>query len=119
MKKPSPKQIDLLFRVGLAGLFLANGIGAIVSPDDFKDPISANALASHIASAGTLVHVIPVNDIALAAFILLGKWRKVIAIWAVLWLLAVIYVTGFWTTDLIEHVGDLALVGYFYLSAKS
>jgi hypothetical protein len=107
------KNKQLLFRIGLGGIFLANSVTAWVAPGDFKDLIISNSLAGHIGHADFLVKLIGVNDAALFLVILSGQYRKLVAIWGSLWLAAIIYVTGFWTPDFIEHLGVLALLVYY------
>ena len=109
------KHHKLLFRIGLSAFFLANSVTAWFMPDEFKSTLESNSLMAHIGHASLFVKVIGVNDGLLFLLILSGKYRKVVATWASLWLLGVIYVTGFWTTDFIEHIGILALLGYYAL----
>ena len=109
---------DLLFRVGLGGLFLANSITAWATPDEFRGLIENHTWLTNIVNSGTFVHLIGLNDFMLfVAFVLvLGKWRKLVAVWSTLWIIGVIYVTGVWTTDFIEHAAILLLIGYYYLA---
>jgi hypothetical protein len=113
MTKWLRKNKGLLFRIGLAGIFLANSVTAWVAPDEFRDLLTSNSLLSHIGHPDLLVKLVGVNDGALALLILSGQFRKLAATWGSLWIMAVIYVTGFWTPDFIEHFGVLALLAYY------
>ncbi|MCL5019110.1 MAG: DoxX family membrane protein [Patescibacteria group bacterium] len=105
---------DLLFRLGLGFIFLANALTAWFSPAEFKELIANNYLASRLASPNLLISFIGINDGLLFLLIAFGKWRKFVAIWATLWLLVVIYVTGIRTPDFIEHLGILFIIGYYF-----
>ncbi len=113
MNKSLKKNKNMLFRIGLSSFFLVNSITAWTAPDEFKDALTGNSAAAHIGHTNTLVHLIGVNDALLFLLILSGKYRKVAVVWAGVWLVAVIFVTGFWTTDFIEHLGVLALLAYY------
>lgn len=113
MVKNIKKNRQLLFQIGLGGIFLANSVAAWAAPSDFRDLIDSNGLLSHVGHSDLLVKLIGVNDVALFLAILMGQYRKLVAIWGCLWLVGVIYVTGFWTTDTIEHVGVIALLVYY------
>ncbi len=109
-----PQLLDFLFRLGLSSFFLINSLTAWFSPDEFLELLKSNSLVSAIASPQFWVYVIGINDALLFLFILLGLWRKGTALWAALWLLAVIYTTiSGGTLELIEHIGVLSLIIYF------
>lgn len=105
---------NLLFRIGLGFIFLTNSLTAFLSPDEFRELITNNPLSSRLASPNALISFIGINDALLFLLIALGKWRKFVALWAALWLLAVIYVTGIRTPDFIEHLGILLLISYYF-----
>ncbi len=105
---------NLLFRIGLSFIFLANSLTAWFSPSEFKELIANNYLTSRLASPNLLISFIGINDALLFLLIAFGKWRKFIVMWAALWLLAVIYVTGIRTPDFIEHLGVLLLISYYF-----
>ncbi len=107
------KNKQVLFRIGLGGIFLTNSVIAWTAPGDFKDLLTSNNLTSHIGHADLLVKLIGINDAALFLVILSGQYRKLVAVWGSVWLVAVIYVTGFWKPDFIEHLGVLALLVYY------
>ena len=107
------KNKAILFRIGLGGIFLANSVTAWAASDEFRDLLTSNSFASHIGHTDLLVKLIAINDAALFLLILSGQLRKLAVTWGSLWLIAVIYVTGFWTPDFIEHLGVLALLAYY------
>jgi hypothetical protein len=107
------KNKQLLFQIGLGGLFLANSITAWASADEFRDLLTGNNLTSHFGHTDLLIKVIGINDALLFLLFLSGKYRKLAFAWGSLWIIAVIYVTGFWTPDFIEHLSVLALLAYY------
>lgn len=107
------KNKQIFFRIGLGGIFLANSVTAWAASDDFRNLLSSNSLTSHIGHADLLIKLIGVNDALLFLFILSGKYRKLVVAWGSLWIIAAVYVTGFWTPDFIEHLGVLALLAYY------
>lgn len=110
--------VDLLFRFGFSSIFLANSLTAWLAPNEFTELLKSNSLVSMIAGSGFWISVIGVNDGLLFLLILSGRWRKAVAVWAALWMIAVIYVTGFGVTELIEHTGFLSLIAYYYFVFK-
>lgn len=109
---------DILFRLGLSSVFLVNSLTAWFAPNEFMELLKSNSLASAIASPGFWIFVIGFNDGLLFLLILLGRWRKVIAMWAAFWLVIVIYMTGFEATEFVEHAGTLFLIAYYYFTFK-
>lgn len=116
MDKILKKNKNILFRIGLSSFFLVNSVTAWTAPEEFKEALTGNSVAAHVGHTSALVHLIGVNDGLLFLLILSGRYRKVAVIWASVWLVAVIFVTGFWTTDFIEHLGVLALLAYYAYS---
>ncbi len=109
--------LDFLFRLGLSSFFLINALAAWFSPNEFLELLGMNPLASSLASPQFWVYVIGVNDAVLFLLILSGRWSRGIAIWAGLWVLAVIYVTiSEGSAELIEHIGVLSLILYYYFA---
>lgn len=107
-----------LFRLGLSSVFLVNSLTAWFSPTEFIDLLKSNSLVSAIASPDFWIPLIGINDGLLFLIILLGRWHKVVAVWAAFWVIAVIYVTGFGVTEFIEHAGLLSLIVYYYFAFK-
>ncbi len=92
---------------------MTNSVIAWITPGDFRDLLTSNSLTSHIGHADLMVKLIGINDAALFLVIFSGQYRKLVAVWGSAWLVAVIYVTGFWITDSIEHLSVLALLIYY------
>lgn len=110
---------DSFFRLGLSSIFLVNSLTAWFSPDKFLELLKNNLLASAIANSQFWVYVIGINDALLFLLILSGRWRKTIAIWAVFWMFAVIYITiSGGTIEFIEHIGVLSFIIYYYFAFK-
>lgn len=102
-----------LFRIGLSSFFLANSVTAWVASDEFRELIDQNKLTSAIGHPDLLLKLIGINDALLFLLIVSGKFRKLAVAWGVAWLIAVIYVSGFWNPEFIEHLGVLALLIYY------
>ncbi|GEM_PF-2503474 len=112
-----PSSLDFFFRFGLSIVFLLNSLTAWFSPDEFLELLKNNPLASAIANPQIWIYIISINDALLFLLILSGRWRKTIAIWAALWMTAVIYVTlGGGITEFIEHIGVLSFIIYYYFA---
>ena len=105
---------DKLYRFGLAAIFLANSLTALFSPDEFRE------IVSKLGNPDILVNFIVINDGLLFLLLMLGLCRKPVAIWGMIWILAVISVTGIVTPDFVEHTGViLLLAGYYFSKNKS
>ena len=110
---------DLFFRIGLSSFFLINSLTAWFAPSEFLGLLGANQLASAIADPQFWVYVIGINDSLLFLLIILGYWRKTIAVWAGLWVIAVMYVTRLeGMMEFIEHIGVLSFILFYYFSSK-
>ncbi len=115
--KISTPTTNFLFRLGLSSFFLINSLAAWFAPSEFLELLGANSLASSIADPSFWVYIIGINDGLLFLLILLGKWNKIIATWAGLWVALVMYVTfreG--TEELVEHIGVLSFLAYYYFA---
>ncbi len=113
----SPIVSSLLFRIGLSSFFLLSSLVAWFSPGEFLELLEANLLASAIATPQFWVYVIVINDALLFLLILFGHWRKFVAAWAALWMIAVMYITiSEGSMELIEHIGVLSLIIYYYFA---
>ncbi len=113
MGKKLRENRSILFRIGLSSFFLVNSISAWVAAGEFRDLLTSNSITSHIGHTNSLIYLIGINDALLFLLILSGRYRKLVVVWGSLWLVAVIFVTGFWTTDFIEHIGVLALLACY------
>lgn len=84
-----PEWLDLLFRVGFSSIFLVNAIYALVELESFKKLLEANFIAKHIGFTGVLILFTALNDFVIGTLIMLGKKRKLVYLWASLWLLLI------------------------------
>lgn len=108
---------DFLFRFGLSIIFLLNSLVAWFSPEEFLELLGKNPLASAIISPHFWIYIIGINDGLLFLFILFGRWRKGVTIWATLWMIAVLYITiGEGIVEFIEHIGVLSFIAYYYFT---
>lgn len=102
-----------LFRIGLSSFFLANSITAWFASDAFRELLDQNKLTSAVGHPDLLLKFIGINDALLFLLILSGRFRKLATIWGSIWLIGVIYVSGLWNPEFIEHLGILALLLYY------
>ena len=107
-----------LLRLGVGSFFLTNSIAAWTAGDEFKELIGAKSFLTNIMSSSAWVSLIGLNDGLLFLLILSGKWRKVAAIWGIIWLALVIFMTGIISLETIEHLGIALLLIYFYLHGE-
>lgn len=87
--------LDRLFLVGLAGVFLVNGVVALVHPEDFTGLVARSAFGRLLGldDLSFLAPVIAANDVllglAVLAAIRLTRMRPVILAWTGTWLFAI------------------------------
>ena len=79
MIKSLKKNQQMLFRLGLGGIFLANSVVAWMASEVFREVLTNNSLTSSIGHANFLINLIGVNDALLFLLILSGKYRKLAA----------------------------------------
>ncbi len=112
-----PSSLDFLFRFGLSIVFLLNSLTAWFLPSEFLELLKNNPFASAIANPQFWIYIIGINDAILFLLILSGRWRRTIAIWAALWMIAVIYVTiSEGVIEFIGHIGVLSFIIYYYFA---
>jgi len=108
-----------VLRIGLALVFLANGLGAFFHGEDMQGLISGSSL-SHILpiSVATLVIFVGIHDTLM--FLLLLFWRKYekyLFAWAMIWLVIVMFVIGE-PLDIIEHLGFFAMALALFMNSS-
>jgi len=87
--------LDRLFLAGLAGVFLANAVVALVRPEDFRTLLSRSELGYRLPLSASpwVAHLIAVNDLFLGAAILgtvrFTRIRAFVLAWSGVWLFAV------------------------------
>jgi hypothetical protein len=87
--------LELTFIVGFAGVFLVNGVTALVEPETFTKLVEGSAIGRWLGADGWswLGLSIAVNDLLLGLVLVIAAWRRRILrpvlAWAGLWLLAV------------------------------
>jgi hypothetical protein len=81
---------NLIFRVGLAVLFLANALIAWVDPDQFRNLV-VNSGTDRLVPPELVIWGIRANDLVLGILLLVGvnRWPRLIPAWAGLYLLGV------------------------------
>ena len=96
-----------LIRIGLALVFLANSLTAFLSPAEFIDIINDSFLSGILPITVTHFLVfIGVNDALVAIFLFLNRGKKIIPVWATLWILGAIIIKGF-SLGILEEAGFL------------
>lgn len=83
--------LELLFRFGLATVFLINAWTALARPDSFLNLIQNNFAARLVGHYSIQVYAIALNDALLGALILFGIKKKYIYAWAGTWLMIVAF----------------------------
>ncbi len=91
IKRDRQSTLELIFRLGFAGVFIVSGFMAYVAPASFIDLLSHEPVATLTRFFGlqTLLGLIFVNDLLLGALLLIGKRTLYVNAWAGLWLFAV------------------------------
>jgi uncharacterized membrane protein len=101
---------SFLLRLGLACAFLANSLTAFFSPEEFKDLVSGSFLVKILpVSVSAFIIFIGINDLVLAILLLVGWKVSKVAIWASIWIIGVILVSGLVSFNALEHVAFLSL----------
>jgi uncharacterized membrane protein len=105
-------------RVGLACVFLANGLTAFFMPQEFADLLGGSFVSGLLPfPIATAVLLIGVHDTLMALLILWGKYQKYIFGWACVWLVGVMIVVAE-PLDVLEHLGFFAMALALWLSAR-
>jgi hypothetical protein len=94
-RRRQARLLEVTFQAGLAGVFIANALVALLQPTEFTQLVDKSAPARMLSvETGTwLGPVICVNDLLLGVALLAGIWtrrgRLVVLAWAGAWLFAV------------------------------
>lgn len=82
---------EFLVRIGIASIFIVNGVVAFVQPDDFGDVLRGNLIGRHVPDAlmTGMVLAAGVNDLALGAALLVSRNRRLLVAWMAIWLIVV------------------------------
>ena len=88
--------LELIFFLGLAGVFLANALVGWLEPSGFTKLAEESRIGAwlDLGEASWLVPLISVNDLLVGVGLLVAIWsrgalRRLVLAWAGLWLLAV------------------------------
>lgn len=99
-----------IIRLGLAVVFLANGIEAFSNPSEFIELVSGSYAASLMPfSVAAFITFVGFHDSVMALLLASGWNARYVARWAVVWLVLVITVIGLVSVDALEHLGFLAM----------
>lgn len=84
-----------LIRIGLALVFLANSLTALLFPSEFAEILENSFLIDILpVSADAFVIGIGISDALVAILLLLNKGMKIVSIWAAIWITGVMIVKG-------------------------
>ncbi len=107
-----------IIRVGLALVFLANGLNAFLAPQEFRELLETSFVSHWLPlSIPAFVIIIGINDLSLALLILLNKYQKYVQVWVMLWLVGVMIVIKN-IFGILEHLGFFSMALALRLSAK-
>ncbi len=99
-----------IIRIGLALVFLANGLTAFFVPQEFKELLEASFVSQILPlPITTFVLVIGINDLLMSGLIVLNRYKKYVFGWAMLWLVGVMIVIA-------EPLGILEHLGFFSMA---
>lgn len=90
---PEPDRTDLLLRwllrLGLAGVFISNSIGAWYDTSSYMDLLRTSFMGRILEDLRPWVEFIKYNDLIVGLLILAGLWPKYVLAWAGVWLIGV------------------------------
>lgn len=92
-------------RLGLAGIFLSNGIGAWFDPSSYMDLMRNSFVGLVVRDLLPLSKFVMVNDIVLGGLILFGVWSRYVLAYAGLWLMAA-SLMRFWAIFIAPRLGQ-------------
>lgn len=97
-------------RLGLAVVFLANVLTAILAPDEFLDIFHHSIFSAVFGMKidAVLPIIISINDAIVAVLLFAGIATRRVAVWASIWIVLVMVALG-QLSGIMEHVGYLAM----------
>ena len=106
-----------VIRIGLALVFLANSLTAFFAPQEFTELVGASFVSNFLPiSVAALVLIIGINDLLVAILVASNKLQKYVLLWAMLWLIGVMVVTGE-PLGILEHLGFFSMALALWLNA--
>ncbi len=106
-----------VLRIGLAAVFLANGLTAFFMPEEFSDLLSGSFVSLLIPlPIATMVFLIGVHDTLMCILMLCNVAKKYVFGWAIIWLIGVMIVIAE-PLDILEHVGFLTMAIALWINA--
>jgi hypothetical protein len=85
--------LEIVFLLGLGGVFLANALVAIVEPEGFRELVAASPVGGLIGDAAWVAPVIAANDLLTGTAVIAAhrvpRARSGVLAWAGVWLLVV------------------------------
>lgn len=93
MRSSSAAWLELVFLLGLAGVFLSNAAVAVVEPAGFREMVLASPMGGLIGDGAWIAPLIAVNDLLIGTAIIaahrVASLRAPVLAWAGVWLLMV------------------------------
>ena len=93
VRRIDAKLLDLVFLVGLGGVFLANATVAVIEPRQFTALVADSALGTLIGDATWIAPIITVNDVLIGLAVIAAhrfqRLRLPVLAWAGVWLMIV------------------------------
>lgn len=114
------QKTNLIIRVGLAAVFLANAYTAFFSPGEFVELIEGTFLGNVLSE--NLISLFPkligVSDGLVALFLISAVKVKLVSFYAAAWILGVTLVTFFQgPAETLEHLGILSMAIYLFIES--
>ena len=111
------KNAVTILRIGLAAVFLANGLTAFLEPQEFADLLSGSFISQIIPlQVATMVLLVGIHDTLMCILMLGNVARKYVFGWACLWLIGVMVIIGE-PLDILEHLGFFVVALVLYMDA--
>lgn len=109
-----------VIRLGLSLVFLANGLTALIAPQEFRELLEASFVFQLLPlPSAVFLLIIGINDLSMSVLILLvGKYQKYILAWAMIWLATVMMIIGE-PLAILEHSGFFAMALALWISLAS
>lgn len=92
MKNMNVKNVQLIFRLGLAFVFIYAGIGSLTNPEGWVGFVPG--FVSSLISAETFLVIHGIFELVLAVAILFNLWPKIVYAFAALSLLGILFFYG-------------------------
>ncbi len=98
-----------IIRIGLALVFLANGLTAFFAPQEFKELLEVSFVSQILPiPISVFLLIIGINDLFMSGLILLNRYKKYVFGWVMIWIIGVMVVVAK-PLDILEHLGFFSI----------